>query len=528
MTKCKSCNTELATGAKFCQNCGNVVEQTRQDAALSAETRDSVNVRSPGAGSVYAPSINFSQKGDVKRYCSSCDLEISLENRPLVCSKCGVKFCENCEGFFRTERKRGEKPLCEKCFEAYLVESQQEVLDKTKDITEADVEISGKIGRGKEEVSAKAVITQWVQLEKPTPVISYKEVIESVSAFNESLKGEKELQNRLLWFRAWYYIPELDEVGPSKFIGYKNVPVAQYLTGENLDGKVTEVMLGKWFDLLIEGTPEANYVESLVERLVSRYNKVVNRRARFNAPRGWRLERGALVKKGEAKSETTRLSFTREELDQVLSGSDYSPEKLVALLERDFIKEFSSDAGVWEGYTIRQHILMVLRQFDKYLSHKQLPADITIDFFRVILALRDIGKPEAIRKGGKHLSAKFTPELMTSILGELGYNIREINIASALVSGNPIGRYLRAKNEKKEEIESSAEIIRGMANKADLPIDIYFELLVIFYMVEAASYTVDAGGKKSFDDRFIFDKQRGEMEFSPNIKRKIADLHKLL
>lgn len=130
---------------------------------------------------------------------------------------------------------------------------------------------------------------------KPTPVKSDKEVIKSVRAFNKGLKGEKALQNHLSYFRAWYYIPELNEVGPSKFIGYNNLPVAQYLTGENLDGKITEPILGKWFNLLIEGTPEANYVESLVEKLVSRYNKVMNRKARFNAPRGWRLERKSVA-----------------------------------------------------------------------------------------------------------------------------------------------------------------------------------------------------------------------------------------
>ena len=63
-----------------------------------------------------------------------------------------------------------------------------------------------------------------------------------------------------------------------------------YLTGKDLDGKVTEPILGRWFNVLIEGTPEADYVESLVKRLVLDYHKGVNRKARFNAPRGWRLE----------------------------------------------------------------------------------------------------------------------------------------------------------------------------------------------------------------------------------------------
>ena len=50
-----------------------------------------------------------------KRYCSNCDMEIGKENRPLKCSQCGSRFCEHCEGWYRSaERARGERPLCEK------------------------------------------------------------------------------------------------------------------------------------------------------------------------------------------------------------------------------------------------------------------------------------------------------------------------------------------------------------------------------------------------------------------------------
>lgn len=129
----------------------------------------------------------------------------------------------------------------------------------------------------------------------PLSAENYEDVIESVRAFNEGLKERGNLENQLSYFRAWYYIPELDAVGPSKFIGYKNLSVADYLTGYGLDGKITEPILGRWFNMLIEETPEANYVGSLVERLVSRYNKVMNRKARFNAPRGWKLERESLT-----------------------------------------------------------------------------------------------------------------------------------------------------------------------------------------------------------------------------------------
>jgi len=56
----------------------------------------------------------------------------------------------------------------------------------------------------------------------PLSVENYEDVIEPVRAFNEGLKEGGNLENQLSYFRAWYYIPELDAVGPSKFIGYKN------------------------------------------------------------------------------------------------------------------------------------------------------------------------------------------------------------------------------------------------------------------------------------------------------------------
>ena len=98
-------------------------------------------------------------------------------------------------------------------------------------------------------------------------------------------------------------------------------------------------------------------------------------------------------------SKSDKLSFSRVELDRVLEGSDYAPEKLVALFERDFAKEFASDAGVWQGYSVKQHTLMVMGQFEKYYGNITLPANIDKNFFRVILALHDIGVPAAIREG---------------------------------------------------------------------------------------------------------------------------------
>lgn len=108
-----------------------------------------------------------------------------------------------------------------------------------------------------------------------------------------------------------------------------------------------------------------------------------------------------------------KLSFGRKDLDTVLNQNPFKPEDLVGLFTKDWGLDYEADAGVWEGYTIRQHTLMVMGQFEKYFSHSSLPANMDRNLFRATLALHDIGKPEAIRMGGKHLQHEYTkPKLI--------------------------------------------------------------------------------------------------------------------
>lgn len=123
-------------------------------------------------------------------------------------------------------------------------------------------------------------------------VSDYSEVVDNVRRFNDGLASNRQLQLQLPYFRAWYYIPELDAAGPSKFIGYKDMTADRYVGvhGEELDGRWTEPELKAWFGVLENATPEQQYVASIVEALLQRFRKRVNRVARFNAPRGWVLD----------------------------------------------------------------------------------------------------------------------------------------------------------------------------------------------------------------------------------------------
>jgi hypothetical protein len=121
-------------------------------------------------------------------------------------------------------------------------------------------------------------------------VTNYEDVLESVRDFNRDLEQVEQMKDKLRFFRAWYYIPEQDAVGPSKFIGYKGMTAEEYMRSHTeLDGRVTEPVLSQWFNRLERDTLEADFVRKKVMQLLGRYGKSVNSIARFNVPRGWRM-----------------------------------------------------------------------------------------------------------------------------------------------------------------------------------------------------------------------------------------------
>lgn len=217
----------------------------------------------------------------------------------------------------------------------------------------------------------------------------------------------------------------------------------------------------------------------------------------------------------------SRLSFSREELNEVLDSPDYTPKALLSLLEKDLDKELNANSGVREKYSIKRHSLMVMGQFEKYFSKSELPAGVSKRLFRTFLALHDIGKSDAIRKtGDKHNQHRYTVEIMGSVLSQLGFSEQEVRISLALVSEDIIGGYIRGHYSAK----GATEELSKMADNAGLPFYDFLKLLLVFYQSDAGSYTEDAGGLKSLDHLFVFNKGKGQMDFSINVAAKVDQL----
>lgn len=165
---------------------------------------------------------------------------------------------------------------------------------------------------------------------KPKTVCSYDQVPESIHSFNEGLTQVADLETLLAYFRAWYYVPEGDAVGPSKFIGYDGMTAAEYMDRDDLDGRETEPILQRWFEVLEEGTPEYQYVEHKVMQLNSRFGKRVSSAARFSAPRGWRVSSPRLNTAGIQPRTGLPQEFT-----QGMNGHDES-DAIVDVFVRAF------------------------------------------------------------------------------------------------------------------------------------------------------------------------------------------------
>lgn len=216
-----------------------------------------------------------------------------------------------------------------------------------------------------------------------------------------------------------------------------------------------------------------------------------------------------------------RISVTRKGLD-IFFRRNFAPEKLLQFLSADLGGIYDADAGVWEKYTIGQHTFMVMRQFERYFANLELPGSLDPNLFRLILALHDVGKPEAIARGDKNKQHVYTVRMVEEFFDALDFSDEHKDLAIALIQEDAIGKYIKGK----EDASVTAELIKRSAASGKMAAPDFFLLLSIFYRVDAGSYTEDAGGFKSLDHLFIFDHEKPELTFSPEIAGKIEILQK--
>ncbi len=222
-----------------------------------------------------------------------------------------------------------------------------------------------------------------------------------------------------------------------------------------------------------------------------------------------------------AKKEAGPL-FDPEKVRAAVGAERFFPGPLVEAFKEDpeLKRRYEADAGVHEKYTVERHTLMAMVQYERYLSGQPLPAGMDRGLFRTMLALHDIGKPDAVREGNIGLQHERTIALVGPALRKLGYGDKDLRLVDSLLGSDPIGRFLKTGRDP----ERWARQIVDAAKKADVDPGAYFALLLTFFKADASAYTRDAGGQPSLDGLFIFDREAKEMAFSEAVDDRLAEL----
>ncbi|HMU74273.1 MAG TPA: FHA domain-containing protein, partial [Elusimicrobiota bacterium] len=248
-----------------------------------------------------------------------------------------------------------------------------------------------------------------------------------------------------------------------------------------------------------------------------------------------------------------------------LPVGEFVPEKFVAELmnDRELGRIFLMGTETDEGHRLYQHTAMVLRQFERYFAASPrfqaalTKAGVDLGFFRLFMALHDIGKPEA--RAGRVGENEFdhTSRLIRRYFERHGLSSKQLDLALSLAGGDPIGQYLRANPPTSTEFLSArdplfialaqgtepsplaykaAAEISANARRLELDVETYWELLTAYYQSDAGAYTTDAyyaeNGRLNYGPtslNALFDFTRTDGSFiSPPWQLKMEPLQRLV
>jgi hypothetical protein len=208
------------------------------------------------------------------------------------------------------------------------------------------------------------------------------------------------------------------------------------------------------------------------------------------------------------------INISKAELDSVFEN--YSIISLLDLMGKQFPNVYNQDVGVFEGYTLYQHTFMVLNQFEKYYCDTVLPGELNKDVFRLFLALHDIGKPKAVKMHDLRLQHQYSSEYITILFEFLQISLDDTRTLISILNFD-LGGYLRGRIS----IEQTAERIKLLSLNSSKSINEFFELIVLYFKVDAGSYTENAGGMYSLDNLFVFDEVNRQINLEPNVQNKM-------
>lgn len=116
-------------------------------------------------------------------------------------------------------------------------------------------------------------------------VTEYNDVLINIYQFNEDIQNDEEVASFLSQFKHWYYIPDLNMFGPSKYIGYKNMNSIVFNQGIQKSEVETGKVLKEWFYPLEPNTNEDLVLRTELASLLEQTDKKLRANAIIHVPK---------------------------------------------------------------------------------------------------------------------------------------------------------------------------------------------------------------------------------------------------
>lgn len=228
-------------------------------------------------------------------------------------------------------------------------------------------------------------------------------------------------------------------------------------------------------------------------------------------------------------------SFIKDKINSTFSKNVIKVPSLIRVLKciPDFKKAFESHAGPWDNYSLEEHTVHVLSHFEMYCSKVIFGRGQNRLWFRLLLALHDIGKPMAIENGDKDRQHVCSRMIINQNKHFLPLTTESLEVMESILFGDPLGDFLKMN----KTLSETKNIILNSAKNTKWSVKEFFECLLLYYQMDAGSYTHEICQKKALDELFkydqktnkkVWDARRERLVFSCDLDKQIQMLEREL
>jgi hypothetical protein len=217
--------------------------------------------------------------------------------------------------------------------------------------------------------------------------------------------------------------------------------------------------------------------------------------------------------KGIVENTTINETFANRWIETI-DSENYNPIQVIDLLNQNGYNE--TFTHIIRHYKLESHTVLVCNVFEKHFSTNYSEC-ISLELFRTLLILHDIGKTKAFIEGNKNKQYEHTKQIIKSLWINLPYSEQELKIVLALLEGDYLGEYFQSKLTSKQVKDK----LNNLAQLSELNIQMFFKLFMVYYQCDCASYTTDAGGIEFLEHLFeyenshkVFDESEGLIKLS--------------